>query len=155
MISFRFINIQNPIVIRKMDIGGKNMSKKVVEVKTLKVGKYVIINDEASKITSISTSSPGKHGAAKARVEAVGIFDNQKRTFVKPVDAKCDVPMIDKRLGQVLALMGGDVQLMDMETYETFEIEIPEELKGKLNEGAEVDYIVAMGNKKVMRIKSG
>lgn len=138
-----------------MDIGGKNMSKKVVEVKTLKVGKYVIINDEASKITSISTSSPGKHGAAKARVEAVGIFDNQKRTFVKPVDAKCDVPMIDKRLGQVLALMGGDVQLMDMETYETFEIEIPEELKGKLNEGAEVDYIVAMGNKKVMRIKSG
>jgi translation initiation factor 5A len=131
------------------------MSKKVVEVKTLKVGKYVIINDEASKITSISTSSPGKHGAAKARVEAVGIFDNQKRTFVKPVDAKCDVPMIDKRLGQVLALMGGDVQLMDMETYETFEIEIPDELKGKLNEGAEVDYIVAMGNKKVMRIKSG
>ncbi|UTB31520.1 MAG: translation initiation factor IF-5A [Methanobacterium sp. ERen5] len=131
------------------------MSKKVVEVKTLKVGKYVIINDEASKITSISTSSPGKHGAAKARVEAVGIFDNQKRTFVKPVDAKCDVPMIDKCLGQVLALMGGDVQLMDMETYETFEIEIPEELKGKLNEGAEVDYIVAMGNKKVMRIKSG
>jgi translation initiation factor 5A len=138
-----------------MDIGGKNMSKKVVEVKTLKVGKYVIINDEASKITSISTSSPGKHGAAKARVEAVGIFDNQKRTFVKPVDAKCDVPMIDKRLGQVLALMGSDVQLMDMETYETFEIEIPEELKGKLNEGAEVDYILAMGNKKVMRIKSG
>ena len=131
------------------------MSKKVVEVKTLKVGKYVIINDEASKITSISTSSPGKHGAAKARVEAVGIFDNQKRTFVKPVDAKCDVPMIDKRLGQVLALMGGDVQLIDMESYETFEIEIPDELKGKLNEGAEVDYIVAMGNKKVMRIKSG
>jgi translation initiation factor 5A len=131
------------------------MSKKVLEVKTLKVGKYVIIGDEASKITSISTSSPGKHGAAKARVEAVGIFDNQKRTFVKPVDAKCDVPMIDKRLGQVLALMGDDVQLMDMESYETFEIEIPPELKGKLNEGAEVDYIMAMGNKKVMRVKSG
>ena len=64
------------------------MSKKVVEVKTLKVGKYVIINDAVSKITSISTSSPGKHGAAKARVEAAGVFDNQKRTFVKPVDAK-------------------------------------------------------------------
>ena len=28
--------------------------------------------------------------------------------------------MIDKRLGQVLALMGDDVQLMDLETYETF-----------------------------------
>ena len=130
------------------------MSKKVVEVKTLKVGKYVIIDGEASKITSIQTSSPGKHGAAKARVEAMGIFDKQKRNFVKPVDSKCDVPMIDKRLGQVLALMGDDVQLMDLETYETFEIPIPDELKGKLNEGAEVDYIMAMGKKKVMRIKS-
>ena len=129
------------------------MSKKVVEVKTLKVGKYVILGGEASKITSIQTSSPGKHGAAKARVEAVGVFDGQKRNIVKPVDSKCDVPMIDKRLGQVLALMGNDVQLMDMETYETFEIPVPEELKGKLNEGSEVDYIVAMGNKKVMRIK--
>ncbi|MFY9637680.1 MAG: translation initiation factor IF-5A [Methanobacterium sp.] len=130
------------------------MSKKVLEVKTLKVGKYVIIDGEASKITSIQTSSPGKHGAAKARVEAMGIFDNQKRNFVKPVDSKCDVPMIDKRLGQVLALMGDDVQLMDLETYETFEIPIPDELKGKLNEGSEVDYIMAMGKKKVMRIKS-
>ena len=130
------------------------MSKKVLEVKTLKVGKYVIIGGEASKITSLQTSSPGKHGAAKARVEAMGIFDNQKRNFVKPVDSKCDVPMIDKRLGQVLALMGDDVQLMDLETYETFEIPIPDELKGKLNEGSEVDYIMAMGKKKVMRIKS-
>lgn len=129
------------------------MSKKVVEVKTLKVGKYVIMDGEASKIISIQTSSPGKHGAAKARVEAVGIFDGQKRNFVKPVDSKCDVPMIDKRLGQVLAIMGNDVQLMDLETYETFEIPIPEELKDKLNEGSEVDYIVAMGNKKLMRIK--
>lgn len=129
------------------------MSKKVVEVKTLKVGKYVIMDGEASKIISIQTSSPGKHGAAKARVEAVGIFDGQKRNFVKPVDSKCDVPMIDKRLGQVLSIMGADVQLMDLETYETFEIPIPEELKDKLNEGSEVDYIVAMGNKKLMRIK--
>jgi translation initiation factor 5A len=129
------------------------MSKKVVEVKTLKVGKYVILDGEASKITSIQTSSPGKHGAAKARVEAVGIFDNQKRSLVKPVDSKIDIPMIDKRAAQVLAIMGSDVQLMDMEDYDTFEVPIPDELRDQLLEGVEVDYIVAMGNKKLMRIK--
>lgn len=129
------------------------MSKKVVEVKTLKVGKYVIFDGEASKITSISTSSPGKHGAAKARVEAVGIFDGQKRSIVKPVDSKIDVPIIDKRPGQVLALMGQDVQLMDLENYETFEIPIPDDLKDDLVEGVEVEYIMALGNKKLMRIK--
>ena len=129
------------------------MSKKVVEVKTLKVGKYVILDGEASKITSLSTSSPGKHGAAKARLEAVGIFDNQKRSIVKPVDTKIDIPMIDKRVGQVLSLMGTNVQLMDMENYETIELPIPDELKDQITEGAEVDYITALGNMKIMRVK--
>jgi translation initiation factor 5A len=129
------------------------MSTKVVEVKTLKVGKYVVLDGEASKITSIQTSSPGKHGAAKARVEAVGLFDNQKRSLVKPVDAKIDIPMIDKRVGQVLAIMGSDVQLMDLEDYDTFELPIPDELRDDLLEGVEVDYILAMGNKKIMRVK--
>jgi translation initiation factor 5A len=129
------------------------MSKKVVEVKTLKVGKYVIFDGEASKIVNIQTSSPGKHGAAKARIDAVGVFDNQKRGIVKPVDAKIDIPIIDKRVAQVLALMGSDVQLMDLESYETFEVPIPDELRNDLIEGAEVDYIIALGNKKLMRIK--
>lgn len=129
------------------------MSKKVVEVKTLKVGKYVVLDGEASKITSLTTSSPGKHGAAKARLEAVGIFDNQKRSIVKPVDTKIDIPIIDKRVGQVLALMGPNVQLMDMESYETIELPIPEDLKDQITEGIEVDYIVALGNMKIMRVK--
>lgn len=130
-----------------------NSMTKVVEVKTLKVGKYVVLDGEASKVVSIQTSSPGKHGAAKARVDAVGVFDNQKRGLVKPVDAKIEVPIIDKRTAQVLALMGSDIQLMDLETYETFEVPIPDDLRDKLVEGAEVGYIVAMGNKKLMRIK--
>lgn len=129
------------------------MSKKVVEIKTLKVGKYVIFDGEPSKIVNIQTSSPGKHGAAKARMDAIGIFDNQKRSIVKPVDAKIDIPIIDKRTAQVLALMGSDVQLMDLETYETFEVPIPEDLRNDLIEGAEVSYIIALGKKKLMKIK--
>jgi translation initiation factor 5A len=130
-----------------------SMSTKVVEVKTLKVGKYVVLDGEASKIVSIQTSSPGKHGAAKARIDAIGIFDNQKRGLVKPVDAKIEVPIIDKRTAQVLAIMGSDIQLMDLETYETFEVPIPDDMRDDLIEGAEVGYIVAMANKKLMRVK--
>ncbi|RAP45276.1 MAG: translation initiation factor IF-5A [Methanosphaera sp. rholeuAM6] len=131
------------------------MATKVVEIKTLKQGKYLVLGGEASKITSISTSSPGKHGAAKARIEAVGIFDNQKRSLVKPVNAKIDVPIIDKRVGQVIALMGDEVQLMDLETYETIDLPIPDELKDEIVEGKEVEYIEAMGNMKIMRTKGG
>ena len=129
------------------------MSTKVVEIKTLKVGKYIVLGGEASKITSYTTSSPGKHGAAKARIEAVGIFDNQKRSLVKPVDNKVDIPIIDKRLGQVISIQGDTVQLMDMENYDTIDLPMPEELKDAIVEGIEVEYIVALGNMKIMRTR--
>jgi translation initiation factor 5A len=126
--------------------------KEMAEVRELKVGRYVLIDEEPCKIMSISTSKPGKHGEAKARIDAVGIFDEQKRSVVHPVKHKVGVPIIDKRSAQILALMGTDVvQLMDLETYETFEMPIPEDLKGQLEPGKEILYLQAMGKRKITR----
>jgi translation initiation factor 5A len=128
------------------------MSWNVAELRTLKPNRFIIIDDEPCKITSLSKSKPGKHGEAKARVEAVGIFDDQKRTLVHPVTHKVKVPIIDKRKAQILALMGAEVQLMDMDTYETFNLPIPDEFAGKMEPGKEILYFVAMGRKKITRV---
>lgn len=127
--------------------------KEMAEVRELKVGRYVLIDEEPCKIMSISTSKPGKHGEAKARIDAVGIFDEQKRSVVHPVKHKVGIPIIDKRSAQILALMGSDVvQLMDMETYETFDMPIPEDLKNQLQPGKEILYLQAMGKRKITRV---
>ncbi len=126
--------------------------KQVSEVRQLKVNRYIIIDDEPCKIVSISTSKPGKHGEAKARIEAIGVFDEQKRSVVHPVRHKVQVPIIDKRTAQVVALMGNQVQLMDMDTYETFEMNIPEDLMGQLNAGEEIQYLSALGKMKITRV---
>ena len=47
--------------------------KQLAEVRTLRVNRYMIIDEEPCKIMSITTSKPGKHGEAKARIEAIGI----------------------------------------------------------------------------------
>jgi len=125
--------------------------KEMAEVRELKENRYIIIDDEPCKIVSITTSKPGKHGEAKARIEAIGIFDNQKRSVVYPVRHKVAIPIIDKRTAQVISVMGNKAQLMDLETYETFEIEVPEELKDKIKEGNEVEYLQAMGKRKITR----
>ncbi|UCH88255.1 MAG: translation initiation factor IF-5A [Thermoplasmata archaeon] len=127
------------------------MSKTVTEIRKLKVGSYILINDEPCKIVDYSTSKPGKHGESKARITAVGIFDGQKRSVVHPVTHKAHVPIIDRRSAQILAIMGEEVQLMDMETYETFNVPIPEEFKGKLEPGKELQYMVAMDRKMITR----
>jgi translation initiation factor 5A len=111
---------------------------KLNEIKKCMPGSFIVIDDEPSVVTDLKISKPGKHGEAKARLEAVGIFDNQKRILVKPADHKMRVPVILKKSAQVLAISGDHVQLMDMETYETFETSIPEELKDRLQEGKEV-----------------
>lgn len=127
--------------------------KELAEVRTLRVNRYMIIDNEPCKIMSMTTSKPGKHGEAKARIEAIGVFDGQKRSVVHPVKHKIHVPMIDKRNAQVLSLMGSDVvQLMDLETYETFEMPIPDEFKGKLQPGNEIMYLQALGKKKITRV---
>jgi translation initiation factor 5A len=126
------------------------MSWNQQEMRELRVNRYVLVDDEPCRILSIQTSKPGKHGEAKSRVEAIGLFDRQKRSFVHPVTHKVRVPMIDRRKAQVLALMGGDqVQLMDLENYETFELPIDEDHRGKLEPGKEIGYIAAMGKRKL------
>ena len=128
---------------------------KPADVGTLRVGGYVIIDNEPCRVASLTKSKPGKHGAAKARVVAVGVFDGTKRTFVKPVDAQIEVPMIEKKTGQVLALMPSTVQIMDLENYEVFEAAFPDDegLKRKLMSGVEVEYWRILGRTKLMRTK--
>ena len=127
---------------------------KPVDVGTLRVGGYVIIDNEPCRVSSLTKSKPGKHGAAKARVVAMGVFDNTKRTFVKPVNAQIEVPLIEKRTGQVLSLLPSAVQIMDLENYEVFEAAFPvEELKKKLASGVEVEYWRILGRTRIMRTK--
>jgi len=128
------------------------MSTEQAEVRELKEGRYVNIDDEPCKILSISTSKPGKHGEAKARIEAVGIFDGNKKSVVYPVKHKVQVPLIDKRQAQVVSIQGGEAQLMDLETYEMFQLPVPEDMKDSLNAGGDIQYIVAMGRKKITRV---
>ena len=123
--------------------------KELVEVRELKDGRYVIIDDEPCIIKGISHSKPGKHGAAKARVDAIGIFDNQKRSTVSPVTNKVYVPTVERRTGQVLTIGEKSVQLMDMSAYTTIDVPMTSEDKPKLEAGKEVPYLFVMGRTKL------
>ncbi len=124
------------------------MPKEQTEVRELQEGNYVLIDDVPSKITSYSTSKPGKHGSAKARVEGTGVFDGQKRNFTQPVDAKIWVPIVNRKQGQVVSVSGNDMQVMDLETYETITMRIPEDLDPESDD--EIEYLEFEGQRKVV-----
>jgi translation initiation factor 5A len=97
----------------------------------------------------------GEHGSAKARIVAIGVLTGQKRNVISPVDGKLEVPMIEKKTGQVLSVQPDLVQIMDMQSYETFETPPPTEddLRSKLASGVEIEYWEMLGKKKIVRTK--
>ena len=99
--------------------------KEQTEIGKIKEGRYIVIDEEPCRVVGIATSKPGKHGAAKARIDAVGIFDGVKRSIVSPVSAKTYVPVVERKSGQVLSIAGNMAQLMDMKDFTNFEMPIP------------------------------
>ncbi len=106
----------------------------------LQKGHYIVIDGAACIVSSTQTSRPGKHGHAKVRLQAVGLIDGKKREVVMPGHDEVEVPIVGKKNAQVLSISGNHANVMDMETYETFDLLIEEELVGKVGEGDNVLY---------------
>lgn len=127
--------------------------KKLESVGSLKKGDTLIIDGAPCKILSLQVSRPGKHGHAKVNLMAIGIIDQKKRNLILPGHDKVEVPIVEKKSAQVLSLSGNSAQVMDTETYETFELEIPEDLKNQVTEGCQVLYWLLMGQKVMKQVK--
>jgi translation initiation factor 5A len=125
-----------------------------MDLGSLKIGSYIIIDGEPCRIVSYDHSKPGKHGSAKARVAAIGVFDGSRHSLVSPVSANVDVPLIDKRNGQVISISGKTLQIMDLETFEVFETSaVEDEIRDKIAQGREVEYWKVLERIKIVRAK--
>ena len=120
-----------------------------VEICTLKVGRYVALEDSAYKILSMSKSKPGKHGSAKARSELEDIFTGQKRSHVGTVTDTIYVPVIEKGTAIITHIQGDEVNAMDNKTYETMILPLSSEFT--LESGGEIQWMEAMGRYRITR----
>ncbi len=127
---------------------------KLASVSSLKKGSYIVLEGAACSVVDLKTSRPGKHGHAKVNLMAVGMLDGKKRNAVMPGHDNVEVPIIDKRNAQVLSATNESANVMDMETYETFDLVVPPELKGKVSEGQIVVYWVVLDDRVLKQIKS-
>ena len=129
------------------------METKLVDIHGIKKGSYMMIDGVPSRVVSVKASAPGKHGHAKFRINAVGMVDNKKREIIKPGGTKMEVPIIEKKDAQIISISGNTANAMCLETYETFEIEIPEELKDKIKENSTVLYWKIGNVKKIKQVR--
>ena len=127
------------------------MAFKLINATEAKVGTSIIVNGEACIVKSQDVSKTGKHGHAKVRIEAVGIFDGKKKVLVIPGHERMEVPMINKLKGQVLSILGNKASIMDLESFETLEVNIDPGVKDEIKEQDNVEYWDIDGQKIVKR----
>ena len=123
------------------------MPRQQTEVRDLDEGSYVMIEDVPCKITAYSTAKPGKHGSAKARIDAKGVFDGKKRSLSQPVDAKVWVPIINRKQGQVIDVRNDEIQVMDLETYDNFVMRAGDE---NLSADDEIEFLEYEEQRKIV-----
>jgi translation initiation factor 5A len=126
---------------------------KLVGVNEIQKGSFILMNGIACKVVDLETSRPGKHGHSKVRISAVGLVDDKKRIEVMPGHDNVEVPMIEKRNAQVLSVQGNTANVMDSETYETFDIKVPKEFEGQVTDGCSVLYWDIMSEKVIKQVK--
>ena len=119
----------------------------------MKSGSFMVIDGVACKVVDNQISRPGKHGHAKCRITGVGLIDEKKRVVVMPGHDHVDIPMIGKRTASVLSINGDMANLMDAETYEIFDLEIPHELKDQVTEGCNILYWTILTDKVMKQVK--
>jgi translation initiation factor 5A len=126
---------------------------KHVATSSLKKGSYIIVDEVACTVSDISISRPGKHGHAKANIMAIGMLDGKKRNMVTS-DHEVEAPIIGKKNAQVLTVSGNMANVMDAESYETFDLPIPEELEGQVSEGSTIVYWTILLEKVMKQVKN-
>ncbi|MBS3101029.1 translation initiation factor IF-5A [Candidatus Woesearchaeota archaeon] len=126
---------------------------KMIGANQVQKGSFIILEGVACKVVDVEISKPGKHGHSKVRISAVGLVDDRKKIVVMPGHDNVEVPIIEKRNAQVLSVHGDAANVMDSETYETFDLKIPEEFKGQVTEGSSVLYWTIMDEKVIKQVK--
>jgi translation initiation factor 5A len=128
------------------------MVLKVIEATQAKPGSTILIENEPYTVRSNDISKTGKHGHAKCRMEALGIFNAKKKVIAVSGHEKFDVPLVEKHKAQVLSVADKTASAMDLESYETLDIEFKEDLKSDLKPEVQVEYWDIEGSKKIMRV---
>ena len=139
------------------------MAFEPTKVGTVKPGKFIIDPDsnEVCQVVSVDKSKPGKHGAAKARMVLMGLFDGKKRELVSGVDKRVNVPLIEKRNATVTNVLESTVMLMDSEDFSEIEVMHPadEDLKNKLvdlfnaGKGVSIEYWKVMDKFRIEKVQ--
>jgi translation initiation factor 5A len=126
----------------------------MMEAKKISKGTYIEYDSKPYYVSKAQSMVVSRHSHTRVKLDMIGVLDGDKRSItVAPHDKLKDIELI-RRHGQFIAHSGKNlVQVMSMDTYETFDAEIQDEIMSQLTEGDEVTYVEFGEVPKVIEIR--
>jgi len=131
------------------------MPLRLITAHEARTGATILVEGVACIVKGNDVSKTGKHGASKCRIECIGLLDDKKRIVAVPGSERFEVPLIEKKKAQILSVNNETniANVMDLESFETIDLPMVEELRGQINPEDQVEYMVIEEKQKIIKRK--
>ena len=123
----------------------------MTDLKKLKKGNYIIHENEACVIRDIQTLPNKKNPVIKLELE--GLFSGKhyhSHILTHQIIQEAD---LTRRCGTVVSKKKDKIEIMDIQTFETFEAKIDPELLERAQEGDNVTYVHSNTSTRILEVR--
>jgi translation initiation factor 5A len=117
----------------------------LVSADDLKKGMFILQNKEIYNILRKEVVVCGTHSHSKTKIFARPLLGGGERNFLFAHKDKVEVPDVENRIGQVIAIGDGALTVMDTRSYDTLDIEANADLISNAIEGEKVFFFTYQG----------
>ena len=119
----------------------------------LNAGNYFLHNNEPVQVVKKEVIAYGTNSHTKLKFYFKPLTGGGEKTVTMGHIDKVDILDITRKSGMIIAKMQDKVQIMDSQSYETFDAKIDPDLLESMNENDEVIFVDYQGNAQVLEKK--
>lgn len=108
-------------------------------------GKFFEYKNELLQVTAKNLVTSGTHSHTKLVFTVCNIQGKKERKITLAHNDRVDIIDIMKKKATIISISGKDVQIMDINTYETLDATADSQILSTLTEGDEIVYIEYKG----------
>jgi translation initiation factor 5A len=122
-----------------------------MDIKKLQKGNYIIHENEACIIKEVQIITNKNSPIIKLELE--GLFSGKHYSSHVLTQQNIQEANLTRKCGTIVSKKGSEIEIMDIETFETFKADINQNLLDKAKEGDNVTFVHSENATKILEVR--
>ena len=123
----------------------------MIDLKKLKKGNYIIHENEACIIKDIETLTSKNSPVIKLELE--GLFSGKHYNSHVLINQNIQEADLTRKCGTIISKKNNKLEIMDIQTFETFNADIAPELLERAQEGDNITFVHSDTSTKIIEVR--